>query len=120
MRDIINVMAKMDDIPECGQCGYELTGLPDLGECPECGNEYDVGRNIGLRTSANARKPKAWPLKHLRTIFIALAGGCVILCAGLISLAANSPSKVWASATVVLVVIAVAAAVSFLSERDPG
>ncbi len=118
MRDIITVMAKMEDIPECGHCGYELTGLPDLGECPECGN--DVGRNIGLRTSANARKPKAWPLKHLRTIFIALAGVCVIMCAGLISLAANSPSKVWASATVVLAVIAVAALLSFFSERNPG
>ncbi len=113
-------MAKMADIPECGRCGYELTGLADLGKCPECGNNYDVGRNIGLRTSANAQKPKAWPLKHLRTIVIALCGACVIMCAGLLSLVAKSPSKVWASATVVLAVIAVATAVSYLSERDPG
>jgi predicted RNA-binding Zn-ribbon protein involved in translation (DUF1610 family) len=112
-------MAKMGDIPECGQCGYELTGLADVGQCPECGSEYDVGRNIGLRTSAGARKPKSWPLRHLRTITITLAGGCVLMCAGLVSLAARNPHKVWGSTLVVLIVIGIAAAASYLGERNP-
>jgi len=113
-------MARMNDIPQCGQCGYELTGLPDLGECPECGSEYDVGRNIGLRTSANATKPKSWFARHVRTILIAVAGICVLMCAGLLSPAAQNPSKVWATAMVVLTLIGIAAALSYLGERDSG
>ncbi len=27
---------------QCGQCGYDLTGLDSRGRCPECGELYDM------------------------------------------------------------------------------
>lgn len=113
--------------PECPECGYELTGLPD-GSCPECGSVFS---HAALRAAREERPGDQSFVEYLVTPFlwlvIVISIGCVgPLSAGrqgnvgvLWSLLAGAlfamRSVLFASRVFTLVLIAGAAAVVTLS-----
>lgn len=67
---------------QCGQCGYNLRGLPTNGKCPECGKDI-AGRGRGFRRFSDNLTDA--PLFYLKTLAIgtwmlAIAGIGTSLC----------------------------------------
>lgn len=67
---------------QCGQCGYNLRGLPTNGKCPECGKDI-AGRGRGFRRFSDNLTDA--PLFYLKTLAIgtwmlAVAGIGTSLC----------------------------------------
>lgn len=106
-----------DSVNECGQCGYDLTGLPSQGRCPECGNVYDIDTSKGLTRDPSIAPRRVWFVKHIRTLVIIAMAICAYGCCGGMSLIARTPGKAQATGTFIAMLLGIAAIASYVGEK---
>ena len=111
---------KIDDLPCCGQCGYELTGLPDESQCPECGNRFNKLTGSGLRGDPHPDKRSSVILRHLRTIAMVIAAGFIITCTGVMTMLPGTDTRrVLYSGLFITFVVLLGALTSYPYEKNP-
>ena len=97
----------------CGKCGYELVGIAQAGTCPECGRYYNLGTGQG---TTQRRAP--WLLRHVRTLAMVAFAAVILVCSGLISLAARNALGLVLTGLLIAGVVLLGAVVSYMSEKQ--
>ena len=110
-------MPRIEDL-HCSNCGYDLSGLPDKSRCPECGQSFDVKSREGVVDHRYSQRRAELILRRVRTISLCVAAALVVTCAGLVSLTKKSPTKALMVGAVLAVVCVLAAATSYMYEKD--
>ncbi len=70
----------------CHHCGYDLTGLSRQGRCPECGRPYDADSTY--RSTHRGEHPLS---RYAAPIGLGALALLILVCGGLLSLAAKNP-----------------------------
>lgn len=107
----------------CGQCEYDLTGLPPRGACPECGQYYNMRTGQGISTTAGEQQRRADRIMaRVRTILLLVAIVVVMGCGGLLSWLVHLAQGKWLTpivmAGMISVILLMAAMLSYLNERE--
>lgn len=112
-------MADDTTSPTCRQCGYDFTGLREQGRCPECGSYYNLANGEGVRDQERDRNQRTtFLVRRVRTILLVVGAVLVMICAGGVSAMARVPAKPLYIGAFVAAVLLLAAATSYVYERD--
>ncbi len=112
---------RLNQQARCGECGYDLMGLPRHGRCPECGSTFDLTTGRGVRTDAAA------PLRHERgdplmsRIKVGIFAGIALLSlaiGGVLALLSTQPQRPLAVAALIAAAFAFAAVATWYTGRD--
>ena len=105
---------------QCNNCGYDLAGLPARSHCPECGQAYDTHAREGVvrPTDRTQRVERLW--RRTRTILLLVSTVLMIACTGMCTVVYRFPNlkKPLIIGTLFTLVLALAAATSYLYEKD--
>ena len=96
----------------CHHCGYDLTGLPTRGACPECGKVYDTQSVYRQRD-----RPEHPLLRHIKPIALGAMALMILMCGGLLSLAAQDRLGMIVATLVIAALPAFGAFVYWWSDR---
>ena len=105
--------------PQCGKCGYDLSGLSFSGTCPECGEPFNTRTGKGLRNELDAFYRADALVARIRTIILGLIAVCILVCAGVLQLASTASVRPVVVGMIFFLLMAMATLTSYLYETRP-
>lgn len=104
----------------CGECGYDLQGLPQDGVCPECGSTYDKSSRRGVSEhgeSAARLGQRERRMAKLRTVGLFTAAGLVLVGGVTIGMMSKTPEGPMIAGGMLAVLLTLAGLMSVLDQR---